>query len=83
MGGILIVLFDTIVVMGMNSMIQTREDLLQPRNLVIVGAILILGVGGMSIKAGEFALEGIGLASIVGVLFNLLLPQGEKNLPSD
>ena len=81
MGGILIILFGTIVVIGMNSMIQGGEDLLQPRNLVIVGAILILGVGGMSVKAGAFALEGIGLSSIVGVLFNLLLPQGEKNIP--
>ncbi len=80
-GGILIILFGTIVVIGMNSMIQAGEDLLLPRNLVIVGAILILGVGGMSVKAGEFALEGIGLSSIVGVLLNLLLPQGAKHLP--
>ncbi len=50
MGGILIVLFGTIVVVGMNSMIHAGEDLLQPRNLVIVSAILILGVGGMSIN---------------------------------
>lgn len=78
MGGILIVLFGTIVVIGINSMIQAEEDLLQPRNLLIVGAILMLGVGGMSFKAGGFALEGIGLSSIVGVLLNLLLPQGEK-----
>lgn len=77
MGGILIVLFGTVVVIGMNSMIQARDDLLKPRNIAIVGAILMLGVGGMSVKAGAFALEGIGLASIVGVLLNLLLPQGE------
>lgn len=75
MGGILIILFGTVVMIGMNSMIQVKDDLLQPRNIAIVGAILILGVGGMSISAGEFALEGIGLSSIVGVLLNLLLPQ--------
>lgn len=77
MGGILIILFGTIVVIGMNSMIQAGENLLQPRNLVIVSAILILGVGGMSLKTGVFALEGIGLSSIIGVLLNLLLPQGK------
>jgi uracil permease len=77
MGGILIVLFGTIVAIGMNSLIQAQEDLLQPRNLVIVGAISILGVGGMSLNAGVFALEGIGLSSIVGILLNLLLPQRE------
>ena len=77
MGGILIVLFGTIVVIGMNSLVRGGEDLLKPRNIAIAGAILILGVGGMSLKAGTFVLEGIGLSSIVGVLLNLLLPQGE------
>ncbi len=79
MGGILIVLFGTVVIIGMNSMIHAGEDLLQSRNIAIVGAILMLGVGGMSVKAGAFALEGIGLSSIVGVLLNLLLPQGGNN----
>ena len=75
MGGILIVLFGTVVIIGMNSLVQSPVDLLQPRNIAIVGVILMLGVGGMSVKAGSFALEGIGLSSIVGVLLNLLLPQ--------
>ena len=78
MGGILVVLFGTVVIVGMNSIVQAGEDLLQPRNIAIVGAILILGVGGMSIEAGGFALEGIGLSSIIGVLLNLMLPQGIK-----
>ena len=78
MGGILVVLFGTVVIVGMNSIVQAGEDLLQPRNIAIVGAILILGVGGMSIEAGGFALEGIGLSSIIGVLLNLFLPQSNK-----
>lgn len=78
MGGILIVLFGTVVIVGLNSLARSPVDLLQPRNIAIVGVILMLGVGGMSVKAGSFALEGIGLSSIVGVLLNLLLPEGEK-----
>lgn len=74
MGGILIILFGTIVVIGMNSIVRSNADLLEPRNLVIVAVILMLGVGGMSVKAGGFALEGIGLSSILGVLLNGLLP---------
>ena len=77
MGGILVVLFGTVVIVGMNTIVQSGEDLLQPRNIAIAGAILMLGVGGMSVKAGAFALEGIGLSSIIGVLLNLLLPQSE------
>lgn len=79
MGGILIVLFGTIVVVGINSLVQGGEDLLQPRNAAIIGAVLVLGVGGMSFQAGLFALEGIGLSSIVGVLLNLLLPRDKRN----
>ena len=78
MGGILVVLFGTVVIVGMNSIMQTGEDLLQPRNIAIAGAILILGVGGMSVQAGSFALEGIGLSSIIGVLLNLLLPKNNE-----
>ena len=78
MGGILVVLFGTVVIVGMNTIMQSGEDLLQPRNIAIAGAILMLGVGGMSLKAGTFALEGIGLSSIIGVLLNLLLPQSRK-----
>ncbi|WP_293109392.1 solute carrier family 23 protein [Moorena sp. SIO3I6] len=59
MGGILIVLFGTIVVIGMNSIVRSSADLLQPRNLVIVAVILMLGVGEMSVKAGGFALEAM------------------------
>ena len=79
MGGILVVLFGTVVIVGMNTIVRSGEDLLKPRNIAIAGAILMLGVGGMSVKAGAFALEGIGLSSIIGVLLNLLLPQGEES----
>lgn len=74
MGGILVILFGTIVVVGMQSLLQQGEDLMHPRNLVIISVILVFGVGGMSFQAGEFALQGIGLCSIVGVLLNGLLP---------
>ncbi|WP_299489470.1 uracil-xanthine permease family protein [Acaryochloris sp. IP29b_bin.137] len=75
MGGVLVILFGTIVVVGMDSIVKAGEDLLQTRNLIIVGAILILGVGGMRLKAGQFALEGIGASSIIGIILNLLLPR--------
>ncbi|MEC4805883.1 MAG: uracil-xanthine permease family protein [Jaaginema sp. PMC 1080.18] len=74
MGGILVILFGTIVVVGINSLVQSGRDLMQPRNLVIVAVILIFGVGGLALEAGKFALEGIGLCGIVGVLLNLILP---------
>ncbi|MDJ1170625.1 uracil-xanthine permease family protein [Roseofilum sp. BLCC_M154] len=74
MGGILVILFGTIVVVGMNSLVRSGDDLMKPRNLTIVAIILVFGVGGLSLKAGEFALQGIGLCGIFGVLLNGLLP---------
>ena len=78
MGGILVVLFGTIVIVGMHTTIRSADALLQPRNIAIAGSILILGVGGASINIGAFTLEGIGLSSIIGVLLNLLLPKSQE-----
>ncbi|MDX1400289.1 MAG: uracil-xanthine permease family protein, partial [Kiloniellales bacterium] len=75
MGGILILLFGAITVVGLSSLMSGREDVLKPRNLVIVSIILVLGIGGMEFPIGDFALGGIGLAGIVGVLLNLVLPR--------
>ncbi len=80
MGGVLVVLFGTIVVVGMNTLVQSQQNLLRSRNIVIVSAILVLGVGGLSLEAGNFALQGIGLAGLLGVLLNLLLPR-ERSEP--
>ncbi len=78
MGGIMLLLFGAIMVIGLNTLVKSKEDLMEPRNLSIVALILIFGIGGMSFSAGEFSLQGIGLAGILGVLMNLLLP-GKKN----
>lgn len=83
MGGILIILFGTIVIIGMNSLVRSGEDLLKPRNVVIVAIILVFGVGGLALEAGNFALEGIGLSGLVGVLLNLLLPYPHDHYESD
>jgi uracil permease len=76
MGGILILLFGAIMVVGMNSLVKAGTDLTKARNLIIVSVILVLGIGGMVVSVGKFSLGGIGLAGIVGVLLNLVLPKG-------
>ena len=78
MGGILVLLFGAITVVGLNSLVGAREDLTRPRNLIIVSMILVLGIGGAEIPIGNFALGGIGLAGVVGVLLNLILPRPKE-----
>ncbi|KJS29027.1 MAG: uracil transporter [Desulfatitalea sp. BRH_c12] len=78
MGGIMLLLFGAITVVGLNSLVKAGEDLTKPRNLSIIALILVFGIGGMSFSTGEFALKGIGLAGIVGVVLNLVLPRDER-----
>jgi len=75
MGGIMVLLFGTIMVVGVNSLIRARVDLMEPRNMTVVAVIVVFGIGGMTFSSGDFSLKGIGLAGIVGVLLNLILPR--------
>jgi uracil permease len=84
MGGILCLLFGSIAVVGLNTLIRHQVDLSEARNLVIVSITLVFGIGGMVIGGKEFALSGISLCAIAALVLNLLLPGGEgwrnKNL---
>jgi uracil permease len=75
MGGIMLLLFGAITVIGLNTLVKAGEDLTKPRNLTIVALILVCGIGGMVLPFGKFTLGGIGLAGILGVVLNLVLPQ--------
>ena len=75
MGGILVVLFGSIVVVGMATLVRAQVDLTETRNLIIAAVVLVFGVGGMAFHLGEFTVEGIGLAGIAGVVLNLVLPR--------
>mgnify|MGYP001555880189 FL=1 len=75
MGGVMILLFGMITVIGINTLVRAGKDLATPRSLVIIAVILVCGIGGMKFSAGTFAIEKIGLAGILGFLLNLILPQ--------
>ncbi|MES2821325.1 MAG: uracil-xanthine permease family protein [Pseudomonadota bacterium] len=76
MGGILCLLFGSIAVVGLNTLIRHQVDLSEARNLVIVAVTLVFGIGGMVIGAGDISLKGISLCGIVAIALNLLLPGG-------
>ena len=75
MGGIMLLLFGAITVIGLNTLVKAGDDLTEARNLSIVALILVCGIGGMVLSIGEFTLGGIGLAGILGVVLNLVLPK--------
>ncbi len=82
MGGIMILLFGSIAVVGLNTLIKNQVDLHKSRNLVIVAVTLVFGIGGMAFGVGEFSLQGVSLCGIVAILLNLILPQdiGENHV---
>lgn len=78
MGGVMILLFGLIASLGINQLVLNRVDLSAAKNIVIVSLILVAGLGGLFIPIGDFQLAGIGLAAVIGVVLNLVIP-GEKD----
>lgn len=74
MGGILCLLFGSIAVVGINTLIRNQVDLSEARNLCIVSVTLVFGIGGMAIGSHELTLQGVSLCSVVAILLNLILP---------
>ena len=78
LGGIMLLLFGSIASVGINNLVKAKIDMNKTRNLIIASLILTIGIGGAIVSFGKFSLAGIGLASIVGVILNLIIPDKEK-----
>ena len=78
LGGIMLLLFGTIASVGIQSMVRNKIDFSDSRNTIIASIMLTIGVGGAVLNIGSFSLGGIGLAALVGILLNLLLPKTKK-----
>ncbi|OHX16796.1 uracil permease [Chromobacterium amazonense] len=75
MGGIMVLLFGTIASIGLKTLIEAKMDLMEPRNLVIISVVLTAGIGGLTLKLGDFTLAGVGLCSLLAIILNLILPR--------
>lgn len=75
-GGISIVLFGMIASVGVRTVVENQIDFTQPRNLFISSIILVVGIGGAIIKLwGGIQIGGMGLAAILGIILNQVLPK--------
>ena len=83
MGAVSILLFGIIASSGFRLFVQEKIDFGKKRNLIIASVIIVLGIGGATIRltfvkpAVEIA--GVALATIVGILLNLVLPEESLN----
>ena len=77
MGGVSILLFGIIASSGFRIFVEDKIDFGKKRNLIITSVIIVLGVGGASINftmnGSPVQISGIALATIVGILLNLIL----------
>ncbi|MDX9838643.1 MAG: solute carrier family 23 protein, partial [Azoarcus sp.] len=75
MGGIMMLLFGSVASIGLKTLIADRTNLDEPRNLVIVSAVLVFGIGGLALNLDGFSLQGVSLCGVAAILLNLLLPK--------
>ncbi|MDO4429821.1 MAG: uracil-xanthine permease family protein [Lonepinella koalarum] len=75
MGGIMMLLFGAVAMVGINTLTKANVDLSHPRNLCIGSVVMTFGIGGMLINIGEFSLKGISLCAIIAIVLNLVLPR--------
>lgn len=71
MGGVCMALYGFIAVSGL-KMIQ-KVNLEENKNLFVVSAILIAGVGGLTLTFGQVKITAVACALILGILSNLML----------
>ena len=77
MGGVCVALYGFIAVSGL-KMIQ-GVNLNASKNLFVVSAILIPGIGGLSVSFGDVTLTTIACALILGIITNVILRKGKED----
>ncbi len=86
MGGISIILFGMIAAIGMRIMVENKVNFASSRNMLIAAVVLTLGIMSILGEANpavinitsSLQLEGLSLATLAGVVLNLILPEDGK-----
>jgi uracil permease len=83
LGGICMLLFGIIASSGLRTIVESGVDYKDKRNLTITSVILVIGIGGGQLafsitKDLQFVLSGVALATVTGIILNLLIPKPQK-----
>lgn len=83
-GGVELVLFGMIAAIGIRTLAESKTDMSNFRNIMVVSLILVLGIGisitggvDLNIAAAKISLNisGLFIATVIGVVINLILPK--------
>ena len=80
MGGIMMLVFGSIAVVGMSTLIRGKVDVTEARNLCIISIVMTFGIGNMFVDVGNVSLKGISLCAIVAIILNLVLPKAKNEV---
>ena len=87
LGGVSLLLYGFIAVNGLKVLIKNQVNFENSKNVVVASSMLVLGLGGaaISIVSGDLSvtISGMSLASIVGILLNLILKDDPEALELD
>ena len=77
--GISFVLFGVIAASGLKILIDNKINFDKKKNLLIASVILVIGIGGLVFKVGTFELSSMALATVLGIVLNLILPENARS----
>ena len=83
MGGISMLLYGLIASSGLRTIVESGVDYKDKRNLTISSVIMVIGIGGgmLQFTVGKdftFSLGGVALATLIGIILNLIIPNIKK-----
>mgnify|MGYP000079580639 FL=1 len=76
MGGVSVILFGMISSVGLRTLVENKVDFKKSRNMIIVGIMLVMALGGAVLPiTNEATLSGYALAALIGIVLNKVLPE--------
>ncbi|MDR0297353.1 MAG: NCS2 family nucleobase:cation symporter [Streptococcaceae bacterium] len=79
-GGASIALFGVIAASGLKILVENHVDFDNKKNLLISSVILVVGIGGMVLNITQnFQISSVALATIIGIVLALVLPDDIKS----
>ena len=78
LGGVTLILYGLIAVMGVKIWLDAKVDFCEHRNMVVAGASLIVatGLGVKGVTVGHMNIAGIALGTVLALVINLAFTLG-------
>lgn len=82
MGGVSILLFGIIASSGFRVFVENKIDFGKKKNLIVSSVVIVLGISGaglhFTVSGAPVDISGVALATLVGIILNLVLPENSK-----